>query len=358
MEREIFHKLAEKNKLNGYLIHGYFIDIGLPETYNQFIEDMKMKKIIISQPTFRGRSPLRINFAACGNDLETIFKKYNGMVLSATIDKYCHATIKKRNDNEIIVNGKEANDVILAIVKFMKPKTGFELEYYNDVPYGRGLGSSGSFIPLIISLIGKILGIEYDNITLVEMSKKVETEYLGIKGGWQDQYSSVNGGINFMEFSELKHSIFPLNIPDIILKELSEHLFLVYTGEDRKSGLAHEKINYKDKLKDIFKIKGIAKEIAIKLASSDIKIDELLRDAWESKRRIISNIININIDKLYGKALSNGALGGKLMGAGDGGYFLLYCNPKNRRNLIEKLNDYEILTFNLCKDKLEVWEAK
>ena len=354
LETSIFPRLASRMELDFYEARGYFIDIGIPETYQKFIEDIYIGKIDVKEQLIRGRSPLRINFAACGNDLDYIFNRYGGYLMSATIDKFCHASIKKRFDGKIFVNNKEnENSLIKEIINYLQPQTGFDLYYHNDIPPGMGLGSSGSFVILIISLIAELESRRYSDPQIIEMSKEIETR-AGIKGGWQDFISALKGGINFIEFSEDKKISHTLNIKKNLMNELNAHLFLVNTGIKRESSAAHEEQEEYYSLNNILEIKRIAEKIKDKLLNSDVNIGKLIGKAWENKKEMISRSLNEEVNMVDRIINREGAVG-KLMGAGKGGCFLVYCKPEEKEKLMNELKNYEILNFNLHDKGVETW---
>jgi len=197
---------------------------GIVKDVRFHVEDVKKEHY----PAICGKSPLRISFAGGGTDLPYFFEKYGGAVVNATVDKYCYGTIIKRADSKIIINSELVDDIILdsiesikydgrldlvkAIIKIMKPEFGFELYLHNDIPPGRGLGSSASLSVLVISLLNAIQGTQLNDYKIAEIAYKAEREELKIKGGWQDQYACVKGGFNFMEFGNEKTIIYPLRL--------------------------------------------------------------------------------------------------------------------------------------------------
>lgn len=488
LEHEVFPKLAKEGLLYGYLHEGYFMDIGRPETYKKFKEDVlntlmlrennsvkeamqkitksgidlilvtdeqkkllgvlndkiikrfilsggsiedsavkamirdpvtakagedkgKINDILLTStrrlpildelgrvvdvefrvekikpesfPVIRGKAPLRISFAGGGTDLPNFFEKYGGVVISATIDKYCHASIAKRADSKIIINSDLEEEIIInskkdltydgkldlvkAIIKMMNPEFGFELYIHNDIPPGRGLGSSASLSVLIISLISYLEGIKHDDHRIAELAYKVEREELKIKGGWQDQYAAITGGFNFMEFNGDKILIYPLRIKEEIINELNNRFILCYVGRPHSSGEIHKNIeqsftiNQETIVTNLSELKKIAVEIKECLLTNDLdRIGQLLHESWENKRKIDKSVSNETIDKIYEMGIKNGAVGGKLLGAGGGGYILFFCMPQKRNSLTRALqkNGYEMLNFNFDFKGTQLWQAK
>lgn len=489
IEREIFPELARRGLLYGYQYSGYFMDIGLPETYEQFKKDLakslflaehntireamqKMEKlgsniIFVSNeqerlvgtleekdirnfflkggnldealwkvlnknpiaikessskqeleelfksgnkclplidelgkvrdikffeekveeevyPIVRGRTPLRISFAGGGTDIPYFFDKYGGVVISATIDKYCYATMVKRADKKIIIDSDLTPkidvavdsisnlqydgkfDLIKSVINIMKPNFGFEIYLHNDLLPGRGLGSSASFAVLITSLLDNLMDTRYDDQKIAEIAYKAEREELGIKGGWQDQYAAVSGGFNFMEFNKDRTIIYPLRLKTKVIDELNSHLLLCYVGKSHDSGEVHNRLkssftqNEEEVVSNLNKLKEIAIEIKDALLSNTLEaIGRLLNESWKNKKMIAVGISNSFVDELYETGLKNGAYGGKLLGAGNGGYILFYYQPKKRNTLMKSLKEKggEIMNFNFEFNGTKVWRA-
>lgn len=490
LERETFVQLARSGLLHGYHNDGYFIDIGLPETYYQFRQDVlgllllkrnntvrealkkiertgipillavddnrrligtilenEIKQYILrggnidaeisaiintnamtakidtskeqlstlfdlglkqiplldnqgmvrdiafyteevrtkNYPTVRGQAPLRISFAGGGTDLPYFFSEHGGAVLSATVDKYCYATMVKRADKKIIIDTdlspekeivvKSINelkydgklDLIKAIINIMKPDFGFELFMYNDIPPGRGLGSSASAAILIASLLNHLQETNFDAYKLAEIAYRAEREELKIKGGWQDQYAAVTGGFNFMEFNGNKSIIYPLRLKEEVVNELNHRLLLCFVGKEHQSGElhSHQEDSFKSKPEDSILILNALKNIAIEmkdvLLTNNLDIfGKLLHDSWENKKILSRHVSNGLVDRLYEIGLNNGADGGKLLGAGGGGYILFSCQPRKRNRLTNALqkNGGQIMNFNFEFRGTQVWTAK
>lgn len=336
-------------------------------------------------PVVRGRAPLRISLAGGGTDMPHFFEKYGGVVISSTIDKYCYGTMIKRADNKIIIDSdvtpeKEITvssvselkydgkfDLIKAIIKLINPDFGFELYLHNDIPPGRGLGSSASLSVLVISLLAKLQNKTYDEYKIADIAYRAEREELGIRGGWQDQYAAAIGGFNFMEFSKDKTLVYPLRIKKEVINELNEHMLLCYVGQEHLSNDIHksseENLNRDEEkiLHNLNRIKEIALETKECLLTNNLeKIGGLLHESWENKRKLGSKVSNPKIDELYETGLKNGAYGGKLLGAGGGGYILFFHSPKKRNQLANALRNAGggIMNFNFESEGVDVWISK
>ncbi len=489
LEKEIFVKIASENSLYGYQYNGYFIDLGRPETYKQFKEDIiktflfmsndnkvreAMQKIsrsginlilvvdpnkrllgvvndrIIREylikggniedslnramirdpitaninddpikisemlrsgihhlpiiddnrvvrdiefhsekiktetfPVLRGKAPLRISFAGGGTDLPSFYKKYGGIVINAAIDKYCYATIMKRADSKIHINSDLGDEVIFdlkeklnydgkfdlikSIINLMNLDFGIDLYLHNDIPPGRGLGSSATLAVLIISLISHLQNKQYDDYKIAEIAFKAERDELKISGGWQDQYAAVTGGFNFIEFSQDKTILYPLRLKEEVINELNHHLLLCYVGVSHFSGHQQKELedNFIKSEEEIVKIQNENKNIAIEIKDALLKYELenlglLLNKTWENKKKTSRIVSNSNIDNLYQIGLKNGAFGGRLLGSGGGGYILFFYSPIKRNQLTKSLKDAggEVVDFHFEFSGVKIWPVK
>ncbi|MCH7568442.1 MAG: hypothetical protein IIA87_03390 [Nanoarchaeota archaeon] len=306
----------------------------------------------------RGKAPLRIGLAGGGTDLEYIFEKYGGAVVNITIDKFCHMSIKIRDDNKIFVNGYEERPFILKkILENYEVPFGFDLIYYNDIQPGSGLGNSSSFVVLFLKIIDDLQNKVVDDFETIKQAHQIE---LHIKeGGWQDQYATTFGGINFIEFNKEKR-IYPLNLRYRFLCELNEHLLLVDIYGQKQQDIHKELREYSethnDEMEKTAKIKDLAFRMRDCLLNQRIdEIGKILHENWELKRNKFTS--NKNIDSLYKMARLNGAIGGKICGSGQAGHFLFFCKPKDRNNLINKIESegYKTVPFNFAKQGAETW---
>ncbi len=346
------------------------------------VTDVKFRSnlVTVKMPSVSGKVPLRISFAGGGTDLPEFFEKYGGVVISSTIDKYCHATINKRADYKIILNSDLENEVVLdhnnlqydggkydvvkAVTNLIKPDFGFELYLHNDIPPGRGLGSSASLAVLMTKLLGELKG-GYNDEEVAEIAYRAETKELNIKGGKQDQYAAVYGGFNWMEFSNGdKKIIHPLRIDEEVKNELNCRLILSYTGDhssltqQANLGKSISENEIVDKLNNLKDIAGKIKDCLLSSTPSLEKIGGLLDESWAIKRSI-SGISNSYIDNLYNVALKNGSYGGKLLGSGGGGYLLLAYSPKKRNQMINSLEKEggEVMNFNFVSEGVKTWKS-
>jgi D-glycero-alpha-D-manno-heptose-7-phosphate kinase len=308
----------------------------------------------------RARSPVRISFSGGGTDLTHYFVANDGgAVINATIKMYAHATLRRRSDARIRIYSHdfrctvEADNLaglgtggdlalIKSVVRLIKPAYGFELEVSADFPVGSGLGGSAVVSSAIIGCFNEFRSDQWDRHEIAEMAFQAERLMLNIPGGWQDQYATVFGGFNHMEFSSDQNTIVPLRLDPNIIAELEESLVLCYTGSGHDSGAIHrdQKAQHEtvDAVAAATKQKEVTREIRRHLLRGRLlDCGRLIDEAWHAKRRLSSKISSDELDAIYDFAKSHGAVGGKLLGAGGGGYFMFFVRPFERYPLISAL---------------------
>ena len=333
----------------------------------------------------RSRSPLRISFAGGGTDIEPYLSEKGGVVLSTTINRYSFGTLLPRTDQEIQVESLDVEkfarfmasqkldfdgqlDLVKAVMrKFEGWKQGFSLFLHSDAPPGSGLGSSSTMVVTILGLFRQWLNLPWSHYDIANLAYEIERVDLEIRGGKQDQYAAVFGGFNFIEFYHDGTIVNPLRIGNSILNELEYHLLLCYTGKTRLSAniIATQVDGYIKKKESSLHALDELKAITITMKNSLLQgklnlFGELLHEAWIQKKQLAGAITNEKIDTLYHLALSKGALGGKILGAGGGGYLLLYC-PYNRKHIVaremEKLGG-QITPFSFENQGLATWKVQ
>jgi D-glycero-alpha-D-manno-heptose-7-phosphate kinase len=331
----------------------------------------------------RARSPVRVSFGGGGSDLTHYFAKESGAVINATISLYSHATLRVRSDCRIFIHSSDLNDslmaeclddaltlkcnfgLIQAILKVVQPNFGFELYLHSDFPMRSGLGGSAVVTSAVLGCFNQFRQDKWDLHELAELAYQSERLYFGIAGGWQDQYATVFGGFNFMEFRMEQNIVHPLRIRPDILLELEESLVLCDTGNGHDSGAIHLDQKQQMQQEDIYhKVRSnVDLTYAIRnhlLRGRLLQFGEALNEAWQLKRQFSSKISNLFLDQIYDGALQNGAIGGKLLGAGGGGFFLFYALPFQRHQLIEwlKSKDLKIHPFRFDPEGLRAWSAR
>ena len=330
----------------------------------------------------KAKSPVRITFAGGGTDLTTYFYESDGIVLNATINKFTHAVLEKRNDSKINIISHDLKksvkaksfsnlkldgnlDLIKSIIINLSPNFGFNLQTYSDVPPGSGLGGSAVLSSAIIGAFNNFRESKLDIYEIVELAFHAERIMLNMNGGWQDQYATVFGGFNYIEFSGKNNTVNPLRIKNDIKNELEDSLLLCYTGKNHFSGAIHKDIKKRlDSNKDR-KFAEESKQIAHQMKSRLLQgrlddFGELLGKAWDAKKKFSKKISNKDLDTIYKYAIDNGALGGKLLGAGDGGYFLFYVPTRNKIKFIESIKRKKLFIepFTFDDEGLRSWVTK
>lgn len=335
---------------------------------------------------YRSKAPLRISFAGGGTDVSPFFEKYGGVVLSTTIDKYAYATLiakrdkkisvssldydvvaKYRTDEKLMYDGKL--DLIKAVMKYMRKasgKKGYDLFLHSDAPPGSGLGSSSTMVVALVGVFRDYLNLPLTNYDIASLAYMVEREDLGIKGGHQDQYAATFGGFNLIEFSDKSIVVNPLRIHPDVLNELEYRLLLCYTGRTRLSAhiLDRQIDSVKTENPAVIEALNRSKSIAISLKNALLqgRLDDfggLLHEAWLEKQRLDESITNSMIDDLYEVARKNGAIGGKILGAGGGGYLLIFCDFRTKHIVARELERAggQIVPFAFDYNGLQVWRA-
>lgn len=319
----------------------------------------RFEKLIIA----RSKSPVRISFGGGGSDTTAFFKDNNGAVINSTISLFSHCSLSKRTDSKIYIDSADLNikklylnfeeflesgrhplDLIKSTIKVINPSFGFDLYIQSDFPLSSGLGGSAVVVSSIIGCFNEFRIDKWSSYEIAELAYEAERLNMGISGGWQDQYATVFGGFNFMEFSNRQNLIHPLRLSETTKNSLEQNLILCYTNTSHKSGDIHQ--NQKSNLnnKEIQESVKMNVKIAYKMRESLLRenlkeFSNLMHDSWELKKSYSDKISTDYLDEIYIEARKNGALSGKLLGAGGGGYFLFYTNFSNRNKLINWINN-------------------
>jgi len=345
--------------------------------YREFTDSKPSNSLVV----VRAKAPLRVTFAGGGTDTNAFIVKEGGVALNATINRYCLGTLIKRDDERIIIESKDYDmrvdldditaieydgrlDLVKAVISLMKPDFGFELFLQSDVVPGTGLGGSATVASVIAGIFNYMREEKLDHYELAELAFQAERIEIGIQGGWQDQYAAVFGGINFIEFNKDDVIVHPLRIRDEILYELEASLLLCYTGQARNSGEIHKKQTeaYKSNNKRVKEALDQTKGYAVKMKNALLRgdlvqIGEALHEAWLVKKRFDENVSNNSIDKIYEIGKKAGATGGKVLGAGGGGYILFFCPPLKKPDVVNELMsvDGQVLDVEFEHKGLRTW---
>ena len=332
----------------------------------------------------RGRAPARITFGGGGTDLTHYFVDQGGVAINATINKYAHATLRKRTDStvriyshdlkEIVEADSPADleldgvlDLLVAVVKLIQPNFGFEMEVAADFPVGSGLGGSASVAAAVIGCFNEFRSDRWDRHQISEMAFQAERLILNIAGGWQDQYATVFGGFNYMEFTAEQNAILPLRLEQKVVAELEESLVLCYTGRPHDSGAIHrdQRARLVAPESPVADSGSRKKELTLQMKRKLLRGDvygygKLLHEAWLLKRGDSPMITDSELDRMYSLAMANGALGGKILGAGGGGYFLFSVPPFQQYRVFDALlqHGYRCERVMFDESGLESWSIR
>lgn len=292
------------------------------------------------------RTPFRISFFGGGTDYPAWYRKNGGKVLATTINKYCYLNVRYMPPffgfkYRVVYNTKVENcktlDKVLhpavrEVIRFLKIRQGIDIHYDGDLPGRSGLGSSSAFTVGLLHAFYALRGRMADKRKLAKESIYIEQKILKETVGSQDQVLAAHGGFNLISFQRNGEIILkPMTVSSRRLKEIENHLMLFYTGVARTaSDIARSYVDeIKDRQKQLNRLNELVTE-AYDLINSrqDIRgFGELLNESWEIKRSLSPVISNLKIDGFYKRALSTGAIGGKLIGAGGGGFLLLFVPP-------------------------------
>ena len=295
------------------------------------------------------RSPVRITLGGGGTDLPSYYSKYGGALIAAAIDKYTLVTVHTRFDDDIKLNYSKAeqvknvdeikHNIFREALKLLNIKKGVELTSLSDMPSNSGLGTSGSFTVAVLNALHTYKREFVSQKRLADEACYIEMDVLKEPIGKQDQYIAAFGGITFFEFAkDGAVTIEPVKMSDEARDELHTNIMLFYTGISRSaSNILREqdeksKKNEGSTIETLHEIKRIGLETKKALEQGEIdKLGEFLDTHWNIKKQLSNSISNEFIDECYDLAKKNGALGGKIMGAGGGGFFMFYHNGNNNQ---------------------------
>lgn len=333
----------------------------------------------------KSKAPFRLGLAGGGTDVSPYSDKYGGAVFNATVNLYAYATIIPKNDGKITLNAKNnkietlkaeeqleitghldlQKGIYNRIVKdYTKKPLSFELITEMDVPSGSGLGTSSTLVVSILGAFLTWLDIPLTTHEIARLAYQIEREDLQMAGGKQDQYAASFGGINLIEFQGQNVTVNPVNIPLNRIKSLEKSILLYYTKTSRKSAKIIE-IQADNVIRKLEKpiqamhfLKKQAYQLEAALKGGDLhEIGAILDKGWEHKKQMAIGISNPTIDEIYSTALMAGAYGGKISGAGGGGFMLFYVDENHRDSVIKALAKFDgnFRDFHFEKNGLTTW---
>jgi D-glycero-alpha-D-manno-heptose-7-phosphate kinase len=338
----------------------------------------------------RSKAPLRIGLAGGGTDVSPYSDEHGGAILNVTIDRYAFATLEPLNNGKIEFFSEQFNDSLtidahseIAIDDKFDLATGiynrivkdynhgqplsFRLTTFIDAPMGSGLGTSSTLAVAIIGAFVEWLQLPLGQYDIAHLAYEIERKDLKMAGGKQDQYAATFGGINFLEFLANDRVIVnPLNVRSSIINEFEFRLLLYYTETKRSSAqiIQSQIDNVNSKNISAIDATHALKEQAFQMKEAILRgnldaIGEIFHTGWENKKKLANNISNSFIDEIYTTAIKHGATGGKISGAGGGGFMFFYC-PNNTKNQVAKALEQFGGTqrrFAFTKEGLRAWRV-
>lgn len=336
----------------------------------------------------RSKAPLRLGLAGGGTDVSPFSDIYGGCILNATISLFAYCDIIPRNDNRIVMITEDRGerfesesmkelpldgnlDILKAIYNrvvrdFDLPPLSFELHTFVDAPAGSGLGTSSTLVVAVLGAFVQWLRLPLAEYDIAALAYSIERIDLRLAGGKQDQYAATFGGFNFMEFyADNKVIVNPLRIKESVMNELSRNLVLFYTSTSRSSADIIERqqknvvANNTQSIEAMQQLKKQAVLMKEALLRNELdKIGDILNLGWEYKRQMAKGISTDLFEDVYKAALNAGARGGKISGAGGGGYIFFYCPDCVRYRVIEALSNFggKVRRFEFTKQGLQTWQ--
>jgi len=302
------------------------------------------------------RTPFRVSFFGGGTDYPAWYLKNGGAVLATSIDKYCYLTARylppffehkyrvlySKNETTMTIDEIQ-HPAVRAILTEMAFTRGIEIHHDGDLPARSGMGSSSSFAVGLLHALHALRGQMISKQELTAEAIRIEQEWLHEVVGSQDQVSAAHGGFNLIEFETTGEiNVHPVTIPASRTQELNDHLLLFYTGVSRTSSqIAASYVSNLENKERQLRLYGEMVQEALAILSSNrpmLDFGELLNEAWKLKRSLAQGVSNSEIDDTYATALKAGAVGGKLLGAGGGGFLLLFADPENHAVIKSKLD--------------------
>ena len=337
----------------------------------------------------RSKAPLRLGLAGGGSDVSPYSEMYGGAVLNATIDRYAYCTIEDADDGKIVINASDLDVVVEFDSSLSLPVNGildlhkgvynriirqfglrkplsFRMTTFCDVPPGSGLGTSSTMVVAILKGFTEWLNLPLGDYDMAWLAYQIERVDLGLSGGKQDQYAATFGGFNFIEFYKDDRVIVnPLRIKQWIIDELEISMVLFYTGAARSS----DKI-IKEQQKNTLAGKKVPVEATHRIRQNSYRMKEFLLKGeiiqfartfaveWENKKKMAASITNSHIEKIYETAMKSGAYGGKVSGAGGGGFMFFTVDPALKTELIKTLEQFhgKILNFHFSENGCKAWK--
>lgn len=314
------------------------------------------------------RTPLRISFAGGGTDMPAFYRRFGGAVINTSISRYVYVTVNPKFDNRIRVSysktedvstvGEIAHSIVRTVLQRLQIRGGVEITSIADIPsHGTGLGSSSAFCVGLLNVMHAYCGRHIDRHALADEACEVEIDILKEPIGKQDQYASALGGLNYMRFdSSGSVEVSPLTHMQPLLDEMQQSLILLYTGIGRSAAsiLHAQQTNVANggrRLEALRRILTLVEELRLEFEKGNVAaLGEAMHEGWLLKRSLADGISSDEIDDWYRRARAAGAIGGKILGAGGGGFMLLFAPIDRHESIVRALP--ELRRVNLALERL------
>jgi len=309
------------------------------------------------------RTPLRMSFVGGGSDLPSYYRQKGGAVLSTSVDKYMYVTVNKKFDSKIrlsysITENEDSaqqikHPIVRNTLKLLGIQEGVEITSISDIPsQGSGLGSSSSYTVALLHALYTYKGKSTSKEELGRLSSHIEIDLCGDKIGKQDQYAAAYGGLNLIEFNEDDSVVVsPVVCKPETVKKIEESIIVFYTGRTRRAStlLSVQSDNMKQASKRelMSSMVSLAYDMKSLLENNDIDpLGELLDQNWQLKRQMTKNVSDSQIDNWYNKGILSGATGGKLLGAGSGGFMMFFAPKEKHDGIAKAMKDLQRVPFS------------
>lgn len=317
------------------------------------------------------KTPFRMSFFGGGTDMPSFFNEHGGAVISTTFDKYCYVNVRHmppfhpyiselvHNKFERVNSIEDIEHPLIRECMRLHDIHEIRLTYEGDLPARTGLGTSSTFAVGMLNAFCALKGKMMSKRQLAQEAIHVERDILKEHGGWQDQVAAAYGGLNRIDFKDGDFSVHPIVISPERKKELDDNLLLFYTGIQRFSSEIQadtfaKPVDKTQQLKDMLALVDDAEKILCDKNTSLNDFGKMLDTTWKLKRGTGAKVSNGSIDELYATAIKAGALGGKLLGAGGGGFLLFYCEKEKQGALVKAMEKLMVVPFNFENEGTQV----
>ncbi len=329
---------------------------------------------------YKAKAPMRIGFFGGGTDVSPYPERFGGKVLNCTIDKYVRCMLRPTNRHGVLIRSLDLQTITRsvagreweghlplpqAVLNAHPEIDGVEIVMFSDVPPGSGLGSSSALVVAMLKLLDTAFGLHLDQHALARMAYRIEREDLGISGGWQDQYAAAFGGMNVYHFGATSTIVEPVVTDQAALLELEASLVMGFV-RDRAMLTRNvvddqvRRMNEGETLRYHHETKAFVEEAVRLLRAARIPdFGRLLHEAWEVKKAFSPHITSPEVERVYSLAREHGAWGGKLSGAGGGGFMCFCCPFERRLELEEALTGagVRVRPFSFTSTGVHAWSA-